>query len=180
MAEDVLLSRRDRVRTALAGCDWTLSTTLLNRVSNSPKDRANFAVVISDMRASGELLRSGKPPKWCTYKLNPDFVPPEPTAARGPAEGGPAKAYVAHGARRNAPLAPTLRIEVPLAIKSSGNGIVFVRLCVDFHGLQFRTMAEVENLRALVLACVRSHHPAPRFDSDVEVELELTAGEPIR
>lgn len=61
--------------------------------------------------------------------------------------------------------------------------IIFASFDVRLHGLQLASMDQVEKLRAAIEAAVRQIHAGlevrePRFDGDVEVELDLTAGEP--
>jgi hypothetical protein len=83
---------KDRIReflAPLADDQWRTGGEIAFACAAAPRERASIGSAISLMRAAGELLRSGQPPRGCKYRLNPDYVPD----VRDPAILGPAAAY---------------------------------------------------------------------------------------
>lgn len=54
--------------------------------------------------------------------------------------------------------------------------IIYARIVVSFHGLDYDRVEQVERLREEIEDLARSLHPDARSESDVEVELDEYAG----
>lgn len=69
--------------------EWLRGGDLARAIGRNYVERGGVSQQVGTMFRSGELLRSGFPPRSYHYRLNPDFVPSE----RDP-HAGPASAYV--------------------------------------------------------------------------------------
>lgn len=54
--------------------------------------------------------------------------------------------------------------------------IRFAEFSVRFHGLEFETDERIEELQNKIREALTPLHPNLRFDDDVEIELEFSAG----
>jgi hypothetical protein len=178
-------ARMQRIVQALAGReDWVSSGELLNIVAGADKnERGNCAWAISSLVAEKTVLRSGNPPRGCFYRLPADA---DATSIEEPAGGeaeaperGPAAAYVAPPVKLGQP-ALSIGTRVSPEQQTADRGIKFARFCVDFHGIDLATLTEVRALGTRLAELARELHPDRQMDGDVEVELELTAGEARR
>lgn len=83
---------KDRIRDFLRPLgedDWRSGGEIAFACSTTPRERASVGSALSLMRADGEVLRSGMPPRGCRYRLNPDYV----ATVRDASILGPAAAY---------------------------------------------------------------------------------------
>lgn len=105
---------RAAVLAFLAGRDWTGSSEILDAVDSTDMlARSHGVAAINQLFNAGTLLRSGKPPRGCVYKLSSDENAPAPSE-REPltvAPNRPALEYVAP-AIVPGPLVPALGLRV--------------------------------------------------------------------
>lgn len=105
---------RAAVLAFMAGRDWTGSSAILDAVDSTDMlARSHGVAALNQLSHDGTLLRTGKPPRGCLYRLSSDENAPEP-AEREPVKvepNRPALEYVAP-AIVPGPLVPALGLRV--------------------------------------------------------------------